>query len=92
MSDDEPPFAFIKLIATHCPNALYVYIELFMRKENGMVVVKKENIKRDFCISKTLFENNLMLLVREALVSVVYETFDEIHIEMIGEEDIFEMC
>lgn len=80
-----PPVPYLHQIANHCPEAMSLYLGLWQRQDlDGHVHCKKEDIKREFLFSKTKFENKLLPLLSEGLVSVIYDSPQEIEVELVG--------
>jgi len=66
-----PPYIYLSQVVKHCPNAAYLYLELWRSKDkNHLVKVIKKEIQTQFLIPFYKFEKNLLQLVQEGLISV----------------------
>lgn len=89
-----PPFFYLLQISEHCPRALCCYLILWRDMDkNQMVHIHKEDIRQKYLMSSTKFKNDLLLILKEGLVSID-ETPNMFHIEMTGwdEEGGLKLC
>lgn len=81
---DFPPYHYLIQVAEHCPKAVCTYMALWRDiDKNNKVVIYKEDIRTQYLTSVAKFRHDLLLLVKEALISIV-ETKKTIHIEVVG--------
>ena len=78
-----PPYLYLKQVAEHCPKAVSTYMTIWQEKnlENKLNVYKKE-VRNDYLISLAKFRHDLLLLVKEGLVSI-NETPNLLEIELV---------
>jgi hypothetical protein len=66
-----PPYPYIKMLARTGHRAIDTYIDLWgLKNEFGIVRVEKKEIRHTFLKKKSSFDDDLLILVREALASV----------------------
>ncbi len=66
-----PPYIYLSQILKHCPNAGNTYLELWRsRDKNNQIQILRNEIRQQFLTTKAKFENDLIQLVREGLISV----------------------
>lgn len=89
-----PPYLYLQQIVDYCPKAASTYMLLWrsIDKENKLDVFKKD-IRSEYLISLAKFRHDLLLLVKEGLVSLE-ETPQWLHVEVVGwdEEVLYEAC
>lgn len=90
-----PPYLYLTQLADHCPKAVSTYMLLWRNidKENKVNVFKKD-IRSEHLITLNKFSHDLLLLVKEGLVSLE-ETPNWFHIELVGwdnEEAEYKAC
>lgn len=82
-----PPF-YLMAVLDHCPLAGSTYVQLWNNKNSeSKLYVAHKDINFEYLKSKTKFRHDLLLLVKEGLISVE-ETKDKIYIEVTAWEDI----
>lgn len=88
--DHFPPIPFVKQVAMHCPESLFTYILLweFADPKTGILVVSKKDVKMQFLVTKSIFERQLMYLVREGLLNIPQNTDDKYYFELVLWGDI----
>jgi hypothetical protein len=90
MQHEIPPYPYLFQVAEHCPRAALTYLSIWKEKDKkNSLSVYKEDIRLQFLMSPTRFRNDLLLLVREGLVSV-NETPLSIDVDVIGYDDRFD--
>jgi hypothetical protein len=79
-----PPYFYLKQLADHCPKAVSTYMTLWrsVDAEHKLSVLKKE-IREQYLISLSKFRHDLLMLVKEGLVSID-ETTDILNIELVS--------
>lgn len=56
-------------IARHCPRALETYLHVWLKADNdGVLVVQKDDVVEELCLSFTKFCNDLRTLSKEDLL------------------------
>lgn len=66
-----PPYAYLMQVLNHNPKSASTYIELWRHKDDdSRVTVAEDELRSRFLMTPTKFKNDLMVLVREGLVSV----------------------
>jgi len=66
-----PPYIYLSQILKHCPSAGNTYLELWRSKDkNNQIQILRNDIQKQFLLTKAKFENDLFQLVREGLISV----------------------
>lgn len=66
-----PPFAYLIQVLNHCPQAGSTYVQLWnMRDCNNRVDILIKDVRLEFLISLKKFKHDLLLLVKEGLISV----------------------
>lgn len=79
-----PPAGYLMQVLYHSPRSALTYIELWRNKnDDNMVIVGKKESEKKFLINRIRFQNDLMVLAREGLISV-RETVPEYEIELTG--------
>lgn len=87
-----PPYLYIAQIAEHCPKALFTYLQLWREKDRkNMIRISPNEVRIEFLITLRKFNHDLMLLVREGLVSIE-ETSKLIKIELVGWQEEDDLC
>ncbi len=83
-----PPYIYLKQVAEHCPKAVSTYMTIWnlMNVENKFNVYK-EDVRNELLISLAKFRHDLLLLVKEGLVSIE-ETEKSIQIELVDWDEI----
>lgn len=82
-----PPYFYLKEVLTNCPKAGLLYMTLWEHcDENLKFKVKKLHVKEIFLCSLTRVKNDLLLLLREGLVSFT-ENNSSMEFELTGWED-----
>ncbi len=91
---DYPPYVYLSQVAEYCPKAVATYLKLWsgQDKENKVHISKKD-IRIEYLISLAKFRHDLLLLVKEGLVSLE-ETPNWLHIELVdwNEEEEYIAC
>lgn len=83
-----PPYPFLELVALHYPNAVWLYLQLWKRRDrNNRVKIGREEIQDEFLISATRFIGNLRMIARENLLNFE-EKESLIFIEFIDWQDV----
>ena len=84
MKEELPPKFYLKQVAQHCPKSILTYMNLWeVKDEDNRVALLKKDVYSNYLISLTRFRNELMLLVREGLISID-ESPNMITVEMVG--------
>ena len=87
-----PPYLYLAQVAEHCPKAISTYLALWRTANKECKVrVYKDEVRTEFLISLSKFRHDLLLLVKEALVSVE-ETKKVINIELVGWDEDGDLC
>lgn len=82
-----PPYFYLKAVLTNCPKAGLLYLTLWDHCDDNLKFkVKKSHTKDVFLCSLTRVKNDLLLLIREGLVSFT-ENMDSMTFEMTGWDD-----
>lgn len=83
-----PPYLFLLQVAEHCPKALATYLLLWREIDlNHKISILKQDVPSEFLISLAKFRHDLLLLVKEGLISL-HETKKNISIELVAWEEI----
>jgi len=83
-----PPLLYLEQVAEHCPKAVSTYLLIWREKDKqGKLIIDKDEIKNNYLTTLTKLKNNLVLLVKEALISI-HETPNALHIEVVEWNDI----
>lgn len=81
---DLPPYPYLAQILSHCPKAASTYISIWRaRDENNAITVNKSEIRNSFLITPTRFKNDMLVLVKEGLISVE-ESPKMLQIDVVG--------
>ena len=92
VTEECPPYLYIFQIAEHCPKALATYLSLWREKDpRNKLKLTKNDVKIQFLTSLRKFNHDLLLLVKEGLVSVE-ETPKAIKIELVGWHEEEDLC
>ncbi len=71
MNNEYPPYVYLFQVAEHCPNAVSTYMSLWKdRDANNKITVSRKDVKREYLLPFNTFENHLISLVKEGLVSI----------------------
>lgn len=81
---DYPPYLYLKQVAEHCPKAVSTYMMLWQEQDKkNKVYIDKTTVRTEHLISLAKLRHDLLLLVKEALISI-QETETKIDIELVG--------
>ncbi len=81
-----PPYMLLMQVLTHCPKAGSTYMHLWSsRDKKNKVCLRKEDCRESFFITLSKFRHDLLLLVREGLISVD-ETPHNIEVQFLDEQ------
>lgn len=84
---DMPPYHYLRQVLDHCPKAGLTYIDIWARMDkDNRIKIDKEAIRNNFLVSLSKFRHDLLLLVKEGLISIE-ETPKTIKIEVVGWDD-----
>ncbi len=79
-----PPYEYLVQAAEHCPNAIATYLSVWRQADKDRKIhVYKKDVLTEYLKPIVKFRNDLMLLVREGLVSVE-ETPKSLCIELVS--------
>lgn len=68
---DYPPYPYLHQVLSHCHKAGVTYLDLWKeRDKNNKVTIEKDEIRSRFLASTHNFHHNLLLLVKEGLLSI----------------------
>ncbi len=82
--NDFPPLKYFIRVLKSCPKSALLYVELWKKKGRHLSIsIRKNNVRREFFISPTLFRNLLAPLMFLNLISFV-EGDDSFQIDMMG--------
>lgn len=83
-----PPYAYLMQVLNHSSKSAATYIEIWRHKDKqNKIKVAKNDIRDRFLIPAAKFRNDLLVLVKEGLVSVDQTGDDDwyiLNIEVIG--------
>ena len=83
-----PPYFFLLQVSEHCPKAVSTYLLLWRKADdNFQIQFNKKNIREELLISVAKFRHDLLLLVKEMLISIE-ETPTKIFIELVKWDDV----
>lgn len=86
---DCPPYPYLEVVASHCPRALKLYMELWKeRDEFKRVLILDKELPIRFLLRKKQLVNQLLLLVREGVLSFE-ESQDKLTIELTDWDESF---
>ncbi len=81
---DSPPYLYLEQVAINCPRSVWTYMQVWKKMDTmNRLHVDKKDVPVEFLKSTVRFKNDILLLVREGLISM-HETFNMIHLEMVG--------
>ena len=79
-----PPYQYLQQVADHCCKAVSTYLALWRTVDrNFKVTIYKKDVREEYLTSLTKFKHDLLLLVKEGLLSID-ETPNVLHIELVG--------
>lgn len=82
-----PPYLYLIQVLQHCPKAGALYVDLWNHKDKeNRLSIGKNKVRSEFLTSLAKFRHDLLLLVKEGIVSVD-ETPNAIHIELVDWEE-----
>lgn len=82
-----PPIAYLLQVLEHCPKAGATYLQLWQQRDkDSRVSIKRADVRITFLTSLAKFRHDILLLVKEQLVSV-HETPTMIKIELVDWHD-----
>lgn len=91
MALDYPPYVYLAQVADHCPKAVSTYMLLWREMDgDNQIRIRKDEVRAEYLISLAKFRHDLLLLVKEGLVSI-NETPQKISIEIVGWDKAEEM-
>lgn len=86
---DYPPYPYLEVVLTHCPRAGRLYLELWKeRDEFKRVLILDKELPLRFLLRKRQLVDQLMLLVREGVLSFE-ESPDKLTIELTDWDENF---
>ena len=86
---ESPPYEYLVIAAEHCPRAIATYLSVWRQADRDRKLhVYKKDVLSEYLKPLVKFRNDLMLLVKEGLISVE-ETPKSLSIELVSwdEED-----
>ncbi len=86
---ESPPYEYLVTAAEHCPRAVATYLSVWRQADRDRKLhICKKDVLSEYLKPLVKFRNDLMLLVKEGLISVE-ETPKSISIELVSwdEED-----
>ncbi len=84
--EDFPPYPYLKQVGEHCPKAVCTYMDIWKdRDKANKLKLYKDQVRNKYLISLAKFRHDLLLLVKEGLISID-ETDQSLSIELIGWE------
>jgi hypothetical protein len=79
-----PPYYYLAHLAYHCPKAVSTYMALWKSADaEDKISIFKKDIRDQYLISLSKFRHDLLMLVKEGLVSID-ETTDILNIELVS--------
>jgi len=82
--NDFPPLKYFVRVLKSCPKSALLYTQLWRNKSKHInLVIKKNDIRKDYLISPTLFRNLLVPLMFLNLITFV-ESDEIFSIDMLG--------
>lgn len=81
---DYPPYPYLYQVALYCPKAVLSYMQLWEKRDKNTckTTVIKSELKNQYLITQTKFKNDLLLLMREGLISI-RETDYSIEVDLV---------
>lgn len=84
-----PPSPYLRHVLAHCPKSGLTYLDLWeKRDENNRLSIQKKEVKNEYNISLAKFNHDVLLLVKEGLVSR-RETQLKIILELVDYDEDF---
>ncbi len=81
--EDFPPLTNFKRVLSGCPQSALLYCHLWkIKPKNNNLKIVKDEIKKAFLISPTLFRNNILAIGRLDLIAFE-ETSDDFYIRFL---------
>ncbi len=82
---DYPPYPYLYQVALYCPKAVITYMQLWEKrnKNSCKTTIIKSDLKNQYLTTATKLKNDLLLLMREGLLSIVEETSYSLVIELV---------
>ena len=86
--DDRPPSGYLELVARSCPKAMYLYLQLWKKRDCfNHVKIDKDAIAKEFLLHHIKFDSDMRALCKEQLLSYT-ERKKTIVVELVGYDDI----
>jgi hypothetical protein len=83
---DFPPLKYFLRVLKNCPKSAFFYVQLWERKYKMSLKVSRDEIRKNFLISPTLFRSLLSPLAYMNIIN--FREHDNLyHIEICGNQD-----
>lgn len=79
-----PPLKYFIRVLKNCPKSAFLYFQLWKKKDKHMnLLIRKNEVRREFFISPTMFRNLLSPLMFLNLINFI-ESEDKFQIDILG--------